>query len=418
MNVQGPVPDSLIRHRPFVLYWNARIASAIAFQMSGVAVGWQMYAITGSAFDLGLVGLVQFLPAVALVLVAGQLADRYDRRMILQCCQAMQALGAAALAIGSFGGWINKEFILTAVFFLGAGRAFESPTNQTLLPAIVPAALFPRAVAASSSAQQAATITGPAIGGFLYLVSPAFVYAVCALMLICAATQLFFVHYERAVQSRPPLTLRTLFAGVSYIWQNKIILGVISLDLFAVVLGGATALLPIYAKDVFDVGSQGLGLLRAAPAVGALSVMILLAHAPLTRRVGRIEFTAVACFGLAVVLFALSTSFWLSMLALTLLGASDAVSVVIRVTLVQLETPDEMRGRVSSVNSLFVTASNQVGDFRAGTMAAWLGAIPAVLVGGIGTLLVVAGCIKAFPELYAVDAFPQRKDDVRRSKQP
>src|SRR5882757_5231659 len=225
MNLQDPAPASLLKHRPFVLYWNARIFSAVAFQMVGVAVGWQMYAMTGSAFDLGLVGLVQFLPSLVLVLVAGQLADRYDRRIILQSCQAVEALGAAMLAVGSFNGWLSKEFILAAVFLLGAGRAFEAPTNQTLLPAVVPAALFPRAVAASSTAQQAATIAGPALGGILYYVSPTSVYAICFLLFVCAVLQLFFVRMQLHVSGRQPLTLHTFFAGVSYIRENRIILG-------------------------------------------------------------------------------------------------------------------------------------------------------------------------------------------------
>jgi MFS family permease len=353
---------------------------------------------------------VQFLPSLVLVLLAGHLADQYDRRMIVQCCQAVMAFGALLLATGTLSGWISKEFILLAVFLLGIGRAFEAPTNQTLLPALVPTALFPRAVAASSTAQQVATITGPAIGGFLYLVSPTFVYGISFLLFFCAVLQLFFVRAERAVAARPPVTVRTVFAGVSYIFENRILLGVISLDLFAVLLGGATALLPIYAKDVFDVGPSGLGLLRAAPAIGALLVMVALARTPLTRRIGRIEFTAVACFGVATLVFAISTTFWLSLLALAALGASDAVSVVIRLTLVQLETPDEMRGRVSAVNSLFVSMSNQIGDFRAGMAAALFGAVPAVLFGGIGTLLVVAAGIKIFPQLYRIESFQLRKD--------
>jgi MFS family permease len=408
MNPTAPVPDSLLRHRPFVLYWIARVFAAVAFQMVGVAVGWQMYALTGNAFDLGLVGLVQFLPAAALVLVAGQLADRYDRRAILQICQTVEGFAAAALAVGSLGGWISKDFILTALFFLGAARAFESTTNQTLLPAVVPARLFPRAVAASSSAQQAATIAGPAVGGLLYVLSPGVVYFIAGTMFVLAAAALTFVlvmRTEHSLAARPPLTFEVFFAGMGFIRRNKIVLGVISLDLFAVFLGGAAALLPIFAKDVFDVGPSGLGLLRAAPAVGALAIMVWLSRATFTRRVGRIEFTAVACFGLATVVFALSRSFWLSMAALMILGASDAVSVVIRQTLVQLETPDEMRGRVSAVNSLFVGMSNQLGDFRAGMAAALIGAIPAVLVGGIGTLLTVALCIKIFPELYQVEGF-------------
>ena len=414
MTPQYPVPDSLLRHRPFVLYWNARIFSAFAFQMAGVAVGWEMYALTGNAFDLGLVGLVQFLPAIVLIFVAGEMADRYDRRFILQCCQGVEALGAATLMVGSFGGWMSKEFILAAVFLIGVGRAFEAPTNQTLLPAVVPAALFPRAVAASSTAQQAATIAGPALGGILYYVSPTSVYAICFLLFVCAVLQLFFVRMQRHVSGRQPLTLHTFFAGVSYIRENRIILGVMSLDLFAVLLGGAMALLPIYAKDVFAVDSWGLGLLRAAPAVGALTIMAALVYAPLTRKIGTIEFAAVACFGVATIVFAISTSFWVSMVALVILGSADAVSVVIRQTLVQLETPDDMRGRVSAVNSLFVGMSNQVGDFRAGSMAAWLGAVPAVLIGGIGTVAVVVAGIRLFPQLYAVDGFHQRPNPKPR----
>jgi MFS family permease len=301
---------------------------------------------------------------------------------------------------------ISKDFILTALFFLGAARAFEGPTMLTLLPAIVPAALFPRAVAASSSAQQAATIGGPAIGGVLYLVGPTSVYVVCFALYILAATQIAFVHVQRAATAgRPPVTLQAIFAGVSFIRHNPIVLGVISLDLFAVLLGGATALLPIFAKDVFDVGPSGLGLLRAAPAVGALTMMVVLTRWSFTRGVGKIEFAAVAIFGAATIVFGLSTSFWLSIITLILMGAADAISVVIRQTFVQLETPDEMRGRVSAVNSLFVTMSNQLGDFRAGVAAGLIGAIPAVLVGGIGTLLVVILGIKAFPELYRIESF-------------
>src|SRR5262249_54548129 len=232
----------------------------------------------------------------------------------------------------------------------------------------------------------------PAVGGLLYAVSPTFVYSLCATMFFCSITQLAFIRVERATATRPPLTVTTFFAGLSYIRQNRILLGVNLLDLFAVLLGGATALLPIYAKDVFDAGSTGLGLLRSAPAVGALLTLIALTHWPLQRRIGRILFTAVTVFGIAIIVFAVSRSFWLSMAALALLGAADSVSVVIRMTLVQLETPDELRGRVSAVNSLFVSMSNQIGDFRAGVVAALIGAVPAVLVGGIGTLLTVALC--------------------------
>jgi MFS family permease len=410
MSPSDAVPDSILRHRPFVFYWSARTCAAMGFQMLGVAVSWQMYALTGSAFDLGLVGLIQFLPSAAFMLVAGQIADRYDRRRLLQIWQTVEGLAAAALAIGSLSGWVTKEFILAAVFVFGVGRAFDAPTQQTLLPGVVPVPLFTRAVAASSSTTQLATITGPAVGGVLYTFGPTVPYATCCVLFFTSITLLTFVQMERFVSKRSPISLAAFFAGISYIRRNPIVLGVISLDLFAVLLGGTTALLPIFASEVFHTGPEGLGLLRASPAVGALAIMALLTFSPLTRRVGRIMFVSVACFGLATIVFALSTSFVMSMAALAVLGASDAVSVVIRMTLVQIETPDEMRGRVNAVNSLFAGTSNQLGDFRAGTMAAWLGAIPAVLVGGVGILLVVLIWTRAFPALKHVDGFYANKD--------
>ena len=409
MNPTEAAPDSILRHRPFVFYWSARTCSSLAFQVLGVAVAWQMYALTGSAFDLGLVGLVQFLPMAAFMLVAGQVADRYDRRRLLQICQALEGLAAAALAIGSVSGWVTREFILAAVFVFGVGRAFESPTQQTLLPAVVPVALFPRAVAAAASTTQLATITGPAIGGILYAFGPTVPYTTCSALFLASVILLAFVHIERFVSNRSPISFEAFFAGVSYIRRNPIVLGIISLDLFAVLLGGTTALLPIFADEIFHTGPEGLGLLRAAPAIGALAITAVLTTSPLTRRVGGIMFASVACFGLATIVFALSKSFILSMAALAVLGASDAVSVVIRVTLVQLETPDEMRGRVNAVSSLFSGTSNQLGDFRAGVMAAWLGAIPAVLVGGVGILLVVLIWTRAFPTLRHFDSFYMKK---------
>jgi MFS family permease len=415
MKLPDPAPDSLIRHRPFVLFWSARVCANFAFQMVGVAMGWQMYAITGSALDLGLVGLVQFLPATVLILIAGQLADRYDRRRIAQVSQLVEGCAAAALAYGALTGTTSKELILTAAFFLGAGRAGESPTMQTLLPGVVPTSLFPRAVAASSAAQQVATITGPAVGGLMYALSPTAVYAICFLMFAAAATQLTFLKYERAV-TRQPVTLNGFFAGIAYMRRNRILLGIITLDLFAVLLGGAMALLPIFAKDVFDAGPSGLGVLRAAPAVGALLVTVALTRWSFTRRVGRIEFLAVTVFGVATIVFASTGSFWLAWLALAVMGAADSISVVIRLTLLQLETPDDMRGRVSAVNSLFVSMSNQIGDFRAGLVANFIGAVPAVLVGGVGTLMVVLLCMRWFPELYRVESFHGTRTKDERLK--
>jgi MFS family permease len=409
MSSPAAVPVSILRHRPFALYWGARTCASMGYQMLGVAVAWQMYALTGSAFDLGLLGLAQFLPAAAFTLVAGQVADRYDRRALLQLCQAVEGLAAAALAAASAAGWVTKELILAAVFAFGVGRAFEAPTQQTLLPAVVPAALFPRAVAAAASTTQLATITGPAVGGVLYLLGPTVPYATCFTLYLASVALLACLRVERAAASRSPVNLAAFFAGLAYIRRNPVVLGVISLDLFAVLLGGTTALLPIFAHEIFHAGSEGLGLLRAAPAVGALAITAALATVPLTRRVGLIMFATVACFGLATIVFALSRSFAVSMAALAVLGAADAVSVVIRMTLVQLGTPDEMRGRVTAVNSLFVGTSNQLGDFRAGLMAAWLGAVPAVLVGGVGTLLVVLIWMRAFPALRRVDGFAAKK---------
>jgi MFS family permease len=409
MNLSAAEPESILRHRPFVLYWSARTCASMGYQMLGVAVAWQMYALTGSAFDLGLVGLVQFLPAAAFMLVAGQVADRYDRRRLLRICQAVEGLAAAALAAGSMAGWVSKEFILVTVFVFGVGRAFEAPTQQTLLPNVVSGLLFPRAVAASASTTQLATITGPAIGGILYTFGATVPYLTCFALYLGSVILLSFMRIEPFAASRTPINLAAFFAGISYIRRNPIVLGVISLDLFAVLLGGTTALLPIFADDVFHTGSQGLGLLRAAPAIGALTITALLTTVPLTRRVGRIMFATVACFGVATIVFALSSSFVLSMAALAVLGAADAVSVVIRMTLVQIETPDEMRGRVNAVSSLFAGTSNQLGDFRAGVMAAWLGAIPAVLVGGVGILAVVLIWMRAFPALRHVDGFHAKK---------
>jgi MFS family permease len=404
MSTQDPAPDSLLRHRPFVLFWTARVCANFAFQMVGVAMGWQMYAITGSALDLGLVGLVQFLPATVLILIAGQLADRYDRRRIAQASQTVEALAAATLAYGALTGTTSRELILMAAFCLGAGRAGESPTMQTLLPGVVPTVLFPRAVAASSAAQQVATISGPAVGGLIYAFNPTAAYSICFAMFAAAATQLTFLRYERTA-SRQPVTLAGFFGGIAYMRRNRILLAIITLDLFAVLLGGATALLPIFAKDIFDAGSTGLGILRAAPAVGALFITIALTRWSFARGVGRIEFLTVAVFGVSTIVFASTGSFWLAWFALAVMGGADAISVVIRLTLLQLETPDDMRGRVSAVNSLFVSMSNQIGDFRAGIVAHFIGAVPAVLLGGIGTLITVLLCIRLFPELYRVERF-------------
>jgi len=408
-SLHDATPLSLRHHRPFALYWLARVAATIALQMQAVAVGWQIYALTSSPLDLGLVGLTQFLPAILFVLVAGQAADIYDRRKLVRISQTMQGLGVATLAAATASDVIAKELILAAVFVIGGARAFEQPTMNTLLPAVVPTAMLPRAVAASSSATQTAAIVGPAIGGLLYVLGPTFVYATCCILFFSASVLIALIEIERIPPKREPLSLGVLFAGFAFIRTNPIVLGAILLDLFAVLLGGAMALLPIFARDIFAVGPWGLGILRAAPAVGALATGIVLSRAPFRRNVGRMMYVGVAAYGMATIVFGLSTSFAVSLAALAVLGASDMMSVVVRQTLVQLETPDDMRGRVSAVNSLFVVGSNQLGDFRAGVTAAWLGTIPAVLIGGIGTLLVAAVWIKGFPALFNVESYDRRR---------
>ena len=371
--------------------------------MQAVAIGWQVYALTGSVLDLGLVGLAQFLPSVALVLVVGHVADRHDRRRILAWCQRTEAAAAATLALLSITGTITEQGIFALVAVIGAARAFEMPTQQTLLPALVPASVLSRAVAANASAGQTAIVLGPALGGLLYVAGPGTVYGVCAVMFLGASVLVQRIHVERNLTRREPPTLASVFAGIAYIRRKRELLGAISLDLFAVLLGGAAALLPVYARDILFTGPWGLGFLRSAPAVGALTTAFWLARHPLQRHAGRTMLGAVAVFGVATIVFGLSHSFPLSLATLVLLGAADMFSVVVRQSLVQLRTPDEMRGRVSAVNSMFIGASNQLGEFESGVTAAWFGTVPAVVLGGIGTLLVVALWWQLFPQLVAVD---------------
>jgi len=298
---------------------------------------------------------------------------------------------------------------------IGGARAFTMPAQQTLLPSLVPASLLPRAVAANATAGQTAIVLGPALGGFLYVAGPALVYALCAALLVSASVLNSTLRIERRPRSQEPPTLATVFAGIAYIRRRRELLGAISLDLFAVLLGGATALLPIYARDILHTGPWGLGLLRSAPAVGALSMAVWLAHHPLERNAGRRMFAGVALFGIATIVFGVSRSFALSLAALIVLGASDMISIVVRLSLVQLRTPDAMRGRVSAVNSMFIGASNQLGEFESGVTAAWFGTVPAVVIGGIGTLLIVVLWMRWFRELAAVDSLTGDGADSRRN---
>src|SRR4051794_5952054 len=396
-------PDSILHHRPFVLFWFARVAATVGYQMLIVGVGWQLYELTSDPFDLGLIGLIQFIPAILLVLVIGQAADRYDRRMLLVGCQAIEAVAVTSLLGAVLAGAITRELILGVAFIMGVARAFETTVMQIIVPGLVPLPLVPRAVAGSASANQTATIAGPALGGFLYAAGPAIVYGACLALFVLAGVLLILLRIERAAPAREPFSIKVFFAGFSYIRSHPVIFGVISLDLFAVLLGGVTALLPVFARDIYAAGPWGLGLLRAAPAVGALGMALALTRWSFERGTAKIMFAAVAMYGLATIVFALSGSFVIALAALIVLGASDMVSVVLRMTLVQLGTPDGVRGRVTAVNGLFIGASNQLGEFRAGAMASLIGAVPAVLVGGIGTLIITAIWIKLFPELWRAD---------------
>ena len=394
---------ALLAQRPFVLFWIARVFAMLARQMLTVAVGWQIYALTGSALDLGFVGLVQFLPSFLLVLVSGHVADRFDRRRVLQAAMIVDAAAVLGICIGSALDRIDPPAIFMLVFVIGAARAFDVPTMQALLPALVPERLLARAVAANASASQAAIIVGPAVGGLLYIAGPAVVYATSAALFLLTAALVHFVRPQRTARRTPAAGLSSVLDGIRFIRSQPEVLGAISLDMFAVLLGGATALLPIYARDILHTGPWGLGLLRSATAVGALGMALWLARHPLRARAGRRMFGAVAVFGVATIVFGLSRSFALSLGALAVLGASDMVSIVVRQSLVQLRTPAHVRGRVSAVNTLFVGTSNELSEFESGVVAAWLGAVAAVVIGGVGTVAIVLLWMRLFPALLNVD---------------
>ncbi|CAX60411.1 MFS transporter [Erwinia billingiae] len=391
--------DSLFQHRSFVAFWLARTTSSFGFQMLSIAVGWQIYSITGRAWDLGLIGLVQFLPAVLLALPAGHVADQFDRRRVVLFGQLTEWIAIAVLAGLTLAHKTDEVIILGLVFIISVARTLEAPSLQSMLPALVPPAMLARATAANGASMQTASMLGPALGGFLYVAGPGVVYLTAGLLYLISIVMVSRLRYEHAPPKRTPATFESVFAGVRFIRNRPDVLGVISLDLFAVLLGGATALLPIFAKDILHTGPWGLGLLRGAPAVGGLLVGFWLSRRTLERNVGMTMFAAVAGFGVATLIFALSKELWLSILALFALGGFDMVSVVIRGSLVQLDTPDEMRGRVSAVNSIFINTSNQLGEFESGMLAAWLGAAPAAAVGGIGTLIVVGLWMVWFPGL-------------------
>jgi MFS family permease len=398
-----PTSADLFRHRHFLFYFCGRLFSNFSRQIVAVAVGWQVYELTNSAFHLGMVGLVQFLPAVLLTLHGGHLADIHERKRIVQLCQWTEGIAAAYLAWRSFTGSITVMDIYVASAIFGGAGAYERPAGAAMLPGLIPTSLLQQATAVSTGAFQLATIGGPALGGFVFAFSPGATYTLIAAFWLLAGFFNGALPMQRRVTMAGAATLKTLFAGVNFVRGNPNVLGVISLDLFAVLLGGATALLPIFAKDILHTGPWGLGLLRAAPGAGALVVTAILAHRPFTRRVGMRMFQSVIVFGLATIVFGLSRNMWLTLAALVIMGAVDQVSVVIRGSLVQLATPDEMRGRVSAINFLFISASNQLGEFESGVTAAWWGAVPATIVGGVGSVLIALLWMRLFPTLRDVE---------------
>src|SRR5271165_788367 len=388
-------------HPGFVLFQVARFLIVAAVEMQAVAVGWQVYEITKRPLDLGYVGLAQFLPAILLFPISGHASDRFERRHVLSVCYAGYAVCFALLLALVERGVPSIRSIYIVLVLIGVVRSFNSTASRAILPQLVPQEHFPNAVAWNATIFQASTILGPSFGGILYAVShgPSVVYVVAMLTAVGATISSFRIRPEVKARPREPMTLKTVFAGLHFIWSRKLILGAISLDLFAVLLGGAVALLPVYAREILNTGPWGLGLLRTAPGVGAALMAILLAHRPLRGRSGVTLLWAVAGFGVFTIVFGLSHSLVLSLAALLLAGASDMISVIIRATLTQLGTPDEMRGRVTAVDMIFIGASNEFGQFESGVTAQWLGTVPAVVLGGVGTLVVIGLWAWLFPEL-------------------
>lgn len=391
-------------HRQFNLFQGARLLAALGTQMQSVAIGWQVYALTQRPMDLAWVGLAQFVPAAALSIVTGHVADRVERRRIMMTCYAaMTALMVALAAFAHTGAGVAP--IYAVLVGVGIARAFLGPASQSLVPALVPPEHFANAVTWGSSFWQGAMVVGPTLGGIAYAAfgGAERVYLLAACAMVGAFVLLALMHRVAVPARAEPASGRTLLAGVRYVRDNQVILGAIALDLFAVLLGGATALLPIYARDILHSGPWALGALRSAPAVGAAVTGVVLALRPIERRAGAKMLACVAVFGVGTVVFGLSRSFWLSLAALAVVGAADMVSVIVRSALVQIATPDAMRGRVSAVNMVFIGASNELGEFESGLTAQLFGTVPSVVLGGVGTLLVVALWVWRFPKLRSVD---------------
>ena len=388
--------------KAFVFYWWARFFATFSVQIVAVAVAWQVYDLTRDPKDLGILGIVQFLPMLLLVLVTGTVADRFGRRLVMSVALVLEIVCAATILYFSWRGLITPMPIFIALAILAIGRAFFGPASQALLGGLVPAQDFANAVSWNSSAWQVASLVGPVAGGFLYGASANVAYGVAVILLVFALLLLLRVPEPPPPKEIRRITFNSVFEGLHFIRKEKVVLGAISLDLFAVLLGGAVALMPVYARDILQLGPLGLGFLRAAPGIGAVLTAAFLATSPIRDHAGRILLVFVALFGVFTIMFGVSTWAWLSIIALALIGAADMVSVVIRETLLQLWTPDPVRGRVNAVNMVFLGASNELGEFRAGFMAAWIGVVPAVVFGGVGAVVVAAAWIVIFPQLRDV----------------
>lgn len=401
------------RHRAFAFYFIARFLSTFGLQIISVSVGWQIYDLTRDPFDLGLVGLIQFLPALVLILFTGAAADRYGRRTIMMICEIIIALAAAALVYLAWQGLTSPLPIFAVLFVIGVSRAFFAPASQSLAPNLVPAHDLPNAIAWNSTSWQTATIVGPVAGGLLYGLGAVVPYLTAFVFFVLAIIAITLVPAPLKRARGQAQSWQTLVAGFSYVRNQKIVLGAISLDMFAVLLGGAIALMPVFARDVLELGPWGLGFLRASPGIGAIGMAIYLASRPIRRHAGRAMFIAVGVFGAATIVFGLSKSLPLTMAALIIMGASDMISVYVRQSLVQLWTPDDLRGRVSAVNMVFIGASNELGEFRAGVMASLIGPVAAVVVGGAGTLAVALAWSLGFPQLRQIQSLDKEAEDSR-----
>jgi len=414
MSDASPVSEvsarALLKERDYLFFWSSRFCGSLAAQVQSVAMGWQMYALAResrsveeSAFLVGMIGLAAFLPVFLLTLPAGEIADRHNRRRVLLLCLSGEIVSVGLLAVAAWRGFASVPLLLAIAAGFGASRAFFSPASTAMGPMLVPRELLPRSIAWNSLAWQTASIVGPAIGGVLVSVSPAHAYGTALGLYLASAFAVSMVRKNTRPQTQPGSRWTLMKEGLAYVWRQKIVFGAISLDLFAVLLGGATALLPVFARDILHVGAEGFGLLRAGPAIGATMIALYLAANPIRSKAGIFMFGGVAVFGAATVVFALSRSLWLSVAALAVLGGADMLSVYVRQTLVQLVTPDAMRGRVAAVSTLFIGASNELGEFESGVVARFLGPVGAALFGGVGALIVTGLWAKLFPALRKAD---------------